>query len=260
VPVADVARAATLSQQYKTELATLAKLDPATQQALGANPGDPATQAQAVSEISGVPVADVARAATLSQQYAQELQTAGAVDQATLLALAANPTDTAAATKAVGEISQGLGVDPATAQQRLLALGAVPKADITFLLTTGPQVKTAADALTAVGQVPPADLAFLATSGPKVQAGADELTAVGQVPADDLAFLSANGADVQQAQKDNPGQWQTWWWVCIAGQIVFLPFVFVMAGRWSPRRAKQDEQAHEEMVQRELAALSGAQS
>jgi len=256
VPVADVAKTVQLSQQYQAQLATLAKIKPATQQALAANPTDPAVQAQAVSDISGVPVADVAKAATLSQQYASELQTASAVDQATLLTLAGNPTDAAAIAKAVGEISSALGVDAATAQQRLLALAAVPKEDVTFLLTTGPTVQKAADELTAVGQVPPADLAFLGTNGPKVQAAGAELTAVGKVPAEDLQFLSDNGAKVQQAQADNPGQWQTWWWVCVAGQIVFLPFVFVMSGRWSPRKAKEDEQAHEEMVARELAALN----
>jgi MFS family permease len=249
-----------LAEQYKPELATLAKVDPATQQALAANPDDPATQAQALSDISGVPVADVAKAATLSQQYASELQTASAVDQATLLTLAGNPTDAAAIAKAVGEISSALGVDAATAQQRLLALAAVPKEDVTFLLTTGPTVQKAADELTAVGQVPPADLAFLGTNGPKVQAAGAELTAVGKVPAEDLQFLSDNGAKVQQAQEDNPGQWQTWWWVCVAGQIVFLPFVFVMAGRWSPRRAREDEREHEAMVQRELAALQGGRA
>ena len=75
------------------------------------------------------------------------------------------------------------------------------------------------------------------------------------IPADDLAFLSANGAEVAEAAEDNPGQWQRWWWVCVAGQVLFLPFVFVMAGRWSPRRARQDEREHEELVARELAAL-----
>ena len=53
----------------------------------------------------------------------------------------------------------------------------------------------------------------------------------------------------QEAQEDNPGQWQTWWWVCIAGQVLFLPFTFVMTGRWSPKKAREDEQAHEEKVQ-----------
>src|SRR5689334_18049238 len=75
------------------------------------------------------------------------------------------------------------------------------------------------------------------------------------IPAADLAYLSAHAAEVQKAQADSPHQWQTWWWVCDAGQLVFLPFIFVMAGRWSPKRAREDEQAHEEMVQRELAAL-----
>jgi hypothetical protein len=33
-----------------------------------------------------------------------------------------------------------------------------------------------------------------------------------------------------------------------------------MAGRWSPRRAREDERAHEAMVQRELAALEAART
>src|SRR4051812_32382868 len=70
-----------------------------------------------------------------------------------------------------------------------------------------------------------------------------------------LTYLSEHGPAVGKAAEDSPHQWQTWWWVCIAGQVLFLPFVFVMAGRWSPRRAREDERAHEETVQRELAAL-----
>ena len=26
--------------------------------------------------------------------------------------------------------------------------------------------------------------------------------------------------------QDGPRQWQTWWWICFAGQVVFIPFVF----------------------------------
>ena len=66
-------------------------------------------------------------------------------------------------------------------------------------------------------------------------------------------------AKLTKAGNDTPHQWQHWWWVCVAGQLVFLPFIFVMAGRWSPRKAREDERAHEEMVQRELAALQGGQ-
>jgi hypothetical protein len=46
----------------------------------------------------------------------------------------------------------------------------------------------------------------------------------------------------------------------VAGQLVFLPFVFVLTGRWSPRRAKQDEVEHEQRVAAELAALQGSRS
>ena len=72
--------------------------------------------------------------------------------------------------------------------------------------------------------------------------------------------FSPSDAEVQKAQADAPHQWQTWWWVCVGGQILFLPFVFVMAGRWSPRKAREDEREHEALVQRELAALQGSAS
>ena len=70
-----------------------------------------------------------------------------------------------------------------------------------------------------------------------------------------MAYLKANGPAVAKAAADNPGQWQTWWWICVAGQIFFLPFVFLRTGRWRPSRARQDEAAHEALVQGELANL-----
>jgi hypothetical protein len=36
---------------------------------------------------------------------------------------------------------------------------------------------------------------------------------------------------------------------------VFIPFVFLMSGHWSPRKAREEEAAHEQMVERELAKL-----
>ena len=51
----------TLAAQDKAQLATAALLKPATAAALTANPTDQATQAEALSEISGKPVADVVR-------------------------------------------------------------------------------------------------------------------------------------------------------------------------------------------------------
>jgi MFS family permease len=77
------------------------------------------------------------------------------------------------------------------------------------------------------------------------------------IPPDDLSFLAANGAKVQQAKKDNPKQWQTYWWITFAGGLAFIPFVFLLTGRWSPKRAKQDEDEHAALVRDELSKLSG---
>lgn len=51
------------------------------------------------------------------------------------------------------------------------------------------------------------------------------------------------------------GQWRNWWWVCVAGQVVFLPTIFLMPGRWSPRKARQEAEEHERVIQRELKEL-----
>ena len=71
-------------------------------------------------------------------------------------------------------------------------------------------------------------------------------------------YLTAHGSSVTTAAANAPGQWKTWWWVCVGGMVVFLPFILVMTGRWSPRKAKQDADEHEAKVQAELAALQKA--
>ena len=41
----------------------------------------------------------------------------------------------------------------------------------------------------------------------------------------------------------NGSQWATWWWVCIAGLIVFLPTIFVVSGYWRPASTRAAAQA-----------------
>jgi len=67
--------------------------------------------------------------------------------------------------------------------------------------------------------------------------------------ADLLARLTA----IQKAAADTPGQWQTWYWLCIAGVALFVATIFTMRGRWSPAAAKADVEAHDALVERELA-------
>lgn len=71
-----------------------------------------------------------------------------------------------------------------------------------------------------------------------------------------LNVLLKYGTTVQHAAKVEPVQWQHWWWICVGGEAIFIPLIFVMAGRWSPRKAREDARAHREAVEREMASLS----
>ncbi|MEU9397562.1 MFS transporter [Streptomyces sp. NPDC048324] len=90
------------------------------------------------------------------------------------------------------------------------------------------------------------------------EVGAANLAVV-QKAAPQLKLLREYGPQVQKASKDGPGEWRNWWWICVGGQVLFLPFVFVMAGRWSPKKAREDAEAHQLAVDRELATLTAAE-
>jgi MFS family permease len=87
------------------------------------------------------------------------------------------------------------------------------------------------------------------------EVGIPNLLAV-QKAAPQLAVLGKYGPAVQQAAAQNPKNWQTWWWVCLGGEAVFIPAIFLMAGRWSPRKAREDIAAHERLISEQLAQLA----
>ncbi len=102
----------------------------------------------------------------------------------------------------------------------------------------------------------PAAVAEIATAfhiGPA--AATARFTALGTVPTSDLAYMKAHGSQVVTAAAAAPGEWRNWWWVCVGGQVLFLPLILLMAGRWSSRRARKDADEHERRVQEELATL-----
>lgn len=70
-----------------------------------------------------------------------------------------------------------------------------------------------------------------------------------------LGILIDHGEEVQKAKDRASDEWMRWWWLTLACQALFIPCVFVMAGRWSPRKAREDEEAHARRVEEELAAL-----
>lgn len=75
-----------------------------------------------------------------------------------------------------------------------------------------------------------------------------------------LTYLQAHRSELaalEHAAAQSPSQWQHWFWIDFAGMVVFLPLILLTRGRWSPRRARQDEQEHEAAVIEELARLQG---
>ena len=77
----------------------------------------------------------------------------------------------------------------------------------------------------------------------------------------EAAFFTKNAAtltSVEKAAATTPHQWQDWYWVCVGGEVLFLPFMLVLGGRWRPKRARQDAEEHEKKVAEELAALQAA--
>ncbi len=77
-----------------------------------------------------------------------------------------------------------------------------------------------------------------------------------------LNYLSAHQAQLmalQEGAKKAPSQWQHWFWVDLVGMVVFIPTIWLARGRWSPRRAREDERAHEQAVTEELDRLLRAE-
>jgi MFS family permease len=75
------------------------------------------------------------------------------------------------------------------------------------------------------------------------------------IPKADLAFLTAHGPAVTKAAANNAKEWKHWYWVAFGGVIAFLLCIPLLKGRWSPSKARADEEQHEALVAAEMAKL-----
>jgi MFS family permease len=82
-----------------------------------------------------------------------------------------------------------------------------------------------------------------------------DLLAAKAAPPSVLQYLTAHGAAVANAAKKTGNQWKDWYWICFGCMVFFLATIPMMRGRWSPKAARADEEAHEAMVQAEMAKL-----
>jgi hypothetical protein len=145
---------------------------------------------------------------------------------------------------AAGGGSQGLAILSTIAANQAAITGVIGVA------SDLQQIQPYAAQLTALSQVPASVISEVTAPG----VGA-ELAALVKVPPSVDAYMKAHGADVASAAAKSPGQWRTWFWICVGGIVFFLLSIPLLRGRWRPRDAKRDEEEHEAMVQAELAKL-----
>jgi len=128
---------------------------------------------------------------------------------------------------------------------------AANQAAINGVIAVGPALQTVAPYATDLQTIAPYS-AQLQTIAPY----SAQLTALSKVPKAVFPYLKAHGAAVTKAAAGTAGQWRDWWWICFGGMIFFLLTIPLLRGRWRPRDAKRDEEAHEAMVAAELAKLN----
>ena len=154
------------------------------------------------------------------------------------------------------------------AMQDFVALHPAPvafaKAHRSFLqVLNSPTVKPAVTALSAPGGETGANIAAVQKVLTKVQFAellkyATTLKRLVVPYAAQLAYLTAHYTQFQaltKGVKQSPEQWQHWFWIDIAGMVLFFPTIWLTKGRWSPRKARQDEAEHDRAVDEELARL-----
>jgi hypothetical protein len=148
----------------------------------------------------------------------------------------------------------------ATAQRLAPELAAIQTHQALFAqLAAHPTPALIAQAAAAVGPSTLASITKNQAAIASVLPYASQLRAVATASTDpNFQVFIQHGASVGHAKATTGDQWKTWYWVCFGGVIFFLITVPIMRGRWSPRAARRDEEAHEAMVQAELAKLSQA--
>jgi MFS family permease len=185
-------------------------------------------------------IGKVATAAVANPAVVTRLTEIGARDKAVIGALATHP----AIAKSLAA-AQAAGATPSPAQ-----LAAVKQALGTqvFVQLLAPQTQK--------------DLGYLSTAAPKALGPANfaALSAPTPALAKALATLTALGPDVQKAAADSPKQWQKYFFIGVAGQVLFIPLILLMAGFWDPRKAKRAEEEHEALIAAEMAMLQQTRS
>ncbi len=213
-----------------------------------------ATAAKIPPSVIATATADSVQLAN-AQKFAPELTVIEA-NPALFAKLQADPTNKALQAQAVAAAGGGA--------KGLAVLGTIAanQAAISGVIAVGPQLQTVAPYAADLKIIAPysAQLKLIAPYSTELTAMAPysaQLTALSKVPpAGDRLPHRARPRPCRPPPRRPHGQWKTWYWICFGGVIFFLLSIPLLRGRWRPRDAKRDEEAHEAMVQAELAKLN----
>jgi hypothetical protein len=163
---------------------------------------------------------------------------------------------------------QAQGAKLKAEQVKLEGQGAALKVQAATLMKQGAALKAQVAQAAAAGVTPaPAQIAAgkaeqarLQASGAKLEREAATLRVQG-------ASLKARGTAFKQSvvhlqatAAAVPKRWQTWMWLCVAGQLLFVPLALLLRGRWSPKAAAADLSLHDVAVHTALARVESAQA
>jgi MFS family permease len=128
------------------------------------------------------------------------------------------------------------------------------------LLAKDPAAAAAAGANPTAANIARAEKAFGTTGLLELAKYKTQLTTLVEPYTAQLTYIQAHQTALQQLQTASgqaPHQWQHWFYVDLAGMVVFIPLIWVTKGRWKPSSARRDAAEHELAVQEELARLTG---
>jgi MFS family permease len=130
------------------------------------------------------------------------------------------------------------------------------------ILAKDPAAAAAVAANPSAANIAAAEKAFGAAGLGELAKYKTQLATYVQPYQDQLKFIQANQAALQTLESGSaraPHQWQHWFYVDVAGMLVFIPAIWLTSGRWKPSSARRDADEHQAAVAEELARLIGQQ-
>ena len=93
---------------------------------------------------------------------------------------------------------------------------------LTLIVPATTTLVAKAPGIQAMQQQDPKSFAIVTSTDPATSP-ADRQAAAAAFSPKQLAYLQTNGPVLAKAAADNPRQWETWWWICAAGQQPTAP-------------------------------------